>query len=118
MKKSSKVIPVDSGRRRMLLGTAATLASVPLVNLLISARAEAGDLPHLTPDDPTAKALHYHNDASEAPRADKPGMPAKEQFCHNCRFIKSQSGDWRPCQIFPGKLVNANGWCSSWTKAS
>jgi hypothetical protein len=28
--------------------------------------------------------------------------------------VKSDSGEWRPCQIFPGKAVNANGWCSSW----
>jgi hypothetical protein len=45
-------------------------------------------------------------------------VPAKDQFCHNCRFVQTNSGDWRPCQIFPGKVVNANGWCSSWMQRS
>jgi len=107
---------IDPVRRRTLLGALAAVASVPLANLVMSARLEAEELPHLSKDDPTAKALNYHNDASAAPRVDKPGTPAAEQFCHNCRFIQSDSGDWRPCQIFPGKAVNANGWCSSWTK--
>ena len=39
---------------RLMLGG---LASVPLVNLVGWAAAEAQDLPHLTEDDPTAKAL-------------------------------------------------------------
>jgi hypothetical protein len=106
----------DPARRRALSGALAAVASAPLANLVMSARLEAGELPHLTPEDPTAKALNYHNDASAAPRTDKSGTPAAEQFCHNCRFIQSDSGDWRPCQIFPGKAVNANGWCSSWSK--
>ncbi len=117
MKKSANITPVDFTRRRVLLGTVATIASAPLVNVLLTPRAIAAELQHLSPDDPTAKALNYHNDASEAPRADRAGTPADEQFCHNCQFVQSQTGDWRPCQIFPGKAVNANGWCSSWTKA-
>jgi len=36
-------------------------------------------------------------------------------MCSNCALIQGNDGDeWRPCQIFPGKLVNANGWCSVW----
>lgn len=107
---------IDTARRRTLVRALAAAASVPLANLVMSARLQAEELPHLDPSDPTATALKYHNDASAAPRTDRPGMAASEQFCHNCRFIQSDSGDWRPCQIFPGKAVNANGWCSSWTK--
>lgn len=107
---------IDPVRRRTLLGALAAVASVPLANLVMSARLQAEELPHVSPDDPTAKALHYHDDAAAAPRADRPGAPASDQFCHNCRFVLADSGDWRPCQIFPGKAVNANGWCSSWTK--
>jgi len=105
---------VDTRRRRMLLGAATALASLPLLRLMPEAHAADEALPHLAEDDPMAKALKYHNDAAAAPRADKSGVSAQEQFCHNCRFIKADSGDWRPCQIFPGKTVNANGWCSSW----
>ncbi|MDH5620575.1 MAG: high-potential iron-sulfur protein [Gammaproteobacteria bacterium] len=29
--------------------------------------------------------------------------------------MQGNDGDeWRPCQIFPGKVVNAAGWCSVW----
>lgn len=103
-------------RRRVLAISLAALASVPLGSSLLGRRAIAADMPHLSEDDPTAKSLKYHHDATEAPRAAKAGTPAEEQFCKNCRFIQSDSGTWRGCQIFPGKAVNANGWCSSWMK--
>ncbi|MGB5834261.1 MAG: high-potential iron-sulfur protein [Thiohalocapsa sp.] len=38
-----------------------------------------------------------------------------EQNCINCLFTQADAGEWRPCQLFPGELVAANGWCSSWT---
>jgi hypothetical protein len=101
-------------RRRVLAAAVGAVATVPLINLLASRGARAEDLPHLTEDDPAAKALQYHEDASAAPRADKPGAKADEQFCHNCRFIQAESGDYRPCQLFPGKAVAADGWCVSW----
>jgi hypothetical protein len=104
-------------RRRALFTMVAAIACTPLIKLIPGNQAIAAELlPHLAEDDPTAKALNYHHDATAAPRVDKSGVAAKDQFCHNCALIQSDSGDWRPCQIFPGKAVNANGWCSSWTK--
>lgn len=102
-------------KRRLVLGSMAALAGVPLLNTIFSAQALAADLPHLKEDDPAAKALHYHHDATAASRVDKQGVPAKDQFCHNCMFVKANSGAWRPCQLFPGKAVSENGWCASWT---
>jgi len=110
-----KKTPVVS-RRRALLGAAAVLAGVSLARMWWPARVEAATPPHLAENDPTAKALNYRHDAKAAPRVDKQGVAAKDQFCHNCNLIQATSGDWRPCQIFPGKAVNANGWCASWTK--
>lgn len=106
---------VDSRRRHALIGGIAVIAGIPLARILQGTRAEAAELPRLAEDDPTAKALSYHQDAALAPRVDKAGTAAAEQYCHNCRFIQTDDGDWRPCQLFPGKAVNANGWCSSWT---
>jgi High potential iron-sulfur protein len=108
----------NSQRRRVLFAAVAAAASAPFARNLLGAQTEAAALPHLSEDDPTAKALHYHSDATQAPRVDKPGAPAQSQFCHNCRFVQSDSGEWRPCQIFPGKAVNANGWCASWVARS
>jgi hypothetical protein len=29
--------------------------------------------------------------------------------------LQGKEGDeWRPCNLFPGKLVNAHGWCKVW----
>ncbi len=102
--------------RRALLRAAAALAAAPLVRILPAAHAEV--LPHLSESDPAAKALKYHDDATAAPRTERAGTPPGEQFCHNCRFIQAESGEWRPCQIFPGKAVHETGWCASWTAKS
>ncbi|WIH28234.1 high-potential iron-sulfur protein [Photobacterium damselae] len=64
----------------------------------------AEEIPHVSPEDPQAKALRY---------VDKSTVDG--QICANCALIQGKDGDeWRPCAIFPGKLVNANGWCSAY----
>ena len=75
--------------------------------------AMASDLPQLSEDDPMAKAMKYTNDASSVDPSTR-NNPAAEQTCANCALIQAGEGDWRPCQIFPGKVVNAAGWCSVW----
>lgn len=106
--------PQDPQRRRALVTALATVAAVPLANGLLVRHARASDLPHLSEDDPTASALKYHHNAADAPRSKKSGVAAEDQYCHNCKFIQADSGQWRGCQIFPGKAVNAEGWCTSW----
>ncbi|MFZ0254278.1 MAG: high-potential iron-sulfur protein [Gammaproteobacteria bacterium] len=105
---------INKSRRHAVRMMLASLASVPLINLVNIAAAQAEDLPHLDEDDPSAKALNYVHDASKANRVDKGGAPASEQFCHNCQFVQAAEGEWRPCALFPGKAVNENGWCMSW----
>ena len=76
--------------------------------------AMAQDLPQLTEDDPVASSMRYTHDASTVDPASR-ANPAAEQNCANCALVQGADGDaWRPCQIFPGKVVNANGWCSVW----
>lgn len=78
------------------------------------AEARAQDMPKLSPDDPAAQSLNYTHDASSVDPASRPN-PAENQNCANCALVQGEDGaEWRPCQIFPGKLVNANGWCSVW----
>ncbi|MDP5191762.1 high-potential iron-sulfur protein [Rheinheimera baltica] len=32
-------------------------------------------------------------------------------------MLQGNAGEaWRPCGVFPGKLVNAEGWCAAWAK--
>lgn len=71
-------------------------------------------MPQLTEDDAMAKNMRYVHDASSVDPATR-ANPTADQTCANCVLIQGADGEaWRPCQIFPGKLVNAKGWCSVW----
>ena len=88
--------------RRQFIQLSAVAAAGCLVRPGQEARAE--ELPKLAEDDPTAQSLKYVNAST-----------TEGQTCANCALIQGNDGDeWRPCQIFPGKSVNANGWCSVW----
>jgi hypothetical protein len=109
--------PTNKRRRdavRILLGG---LATVPLVHLVGLAAAQASELPRVDEaTDPTAIALKYKHDATQADRAgaNRPGLPPEEQDCTNCQFVLGE-GEWVGCTLFPGKSVAAKGWCISWT---
>jgi High potential iron-sulfur protein len=76
--------------------------------------AQAQDMPQLTEDDPMAVALKYTHDASSVDPAARV-QPAADQTCANCAQLTGNEGDeWRPCNIFVGKVVNSKGWCSVW----
>ncbi len=111
---------VADSQRRMLLRTSIESAVALSVCSAVAAPATAADepLPHVTLDDPQAKALQYTNDATQATRPDKAGVNGADQFCHDCQFLQGDRGEWRPCQIFAGKAVNENGWCITWMPKS
>ncbi|NVK56001.1 MAG: high-potential iron-sulfur protein [Alteromonadaceae bacterium] len=89
-------------RRDFLKLSGTTLIGMTLGGVALRAQAQE----HLSEDDATAKALKYVN------KSTKEGSQ-----CSNCMYIQGEAGaDWRPCAIFPGKQVNANGWCSAWVK--
>lgn len=75
-----------------------------------------GALPHVQATDPLAVALSYHESAKTVEAAKFP-MYKPEQKCSNCLQLKGTEGDaWRPCNLFPGKLVSAEGWCKVYIK--
>ncbi len=95
--------------RRDLLLTVGPAAAALLVGRGAPAQTS---MPHLEESDPTAKSLGYVNDAAQAK-----GDPLYKagSMCSNCAQLQGKAGDqWRPCTIFAGKLVNANGWCKVW----
>jgi hypothetical protein len=73
-------------------------------------------LPKLEVTDPSAKALLYVEDAAKVDRKNPLAARfAAGQDCATCSQIQGKAGDaYRPCAIFPGKLVAAKGWCSVW----
>ena len=68
-------------------------------------------MPHLEESDPAAQALKYVHDAASVDAGTRGGA---ERNCANCRFFGDASGGWGSCQLFPGKAVNADGWCAGW----
>ena len=102
-------------RRLFLIRIALGAATLPLLRM---APAHAADLPHLSPDDPTAKSLHYTLDASKLDAKVEPTYVAGSH-CGTCAlFHYSQAtGDWATCDIFTTKAVNRAGWCLSHTLA-
>jgi hypothetical protein len=80
--------------------------------------AAAAELPHLSPTDPNAVALGYHDNAMQV---DPQKFPTYRpgQRCDTCLQLQGQQGQaWRPCNLFPGQLVNASGWCRVWVPKS
>lgn len=78
----------------------------------------ATELQQLSLDDPSAQALGYQHNAADVDLQKYP-QRAKDQaanhYCSNCALFQGADGDeWGPCALFPGKLVNANGWCSGY----
>lgn len=100
-------------RRKFLSHVA---VAVPATAVTLSQPAQAQDLPPLELDDPTAVALYYKHDTADVDTASPQAaryMPG--QNCANCVQIQGEDGaEWRPCALFPGKSVNAAGWCSVW----
>ncbi len=101
---------VDAGRRRFFAVTGTAIGAAVLAGAL-SRSARADDLPHLTTDDPTAKALNYTEDNTKAASPHQAG-----QDCSNCNFFQGGSAAYGPCQLYPGKAVNAKGWCTGYAK--
>lgn len=98
----------STDRRRALRTGLAAVAGVAAVKLGATARpAHAADA--LDPADPQAAALGYVTDTTTVDAASYP-THTNEQMCSNCALYLEGGG----CSIFPGKMVNANGWCAAY----
>jgi hypothetical protein len=77
--------------------------------------APAADLPRLDVTDPAAVRLSYVLEASHVDVKKHPNFVAGSN-CDNCLLLLGTPGNtYRPCRIFPGKLVKIGGWCTQWT---
>ena len=92
-------------------------AVLPTVGFL-SRSAAAATLPPLDPNDPTAKALGFVNDATKVDTKTYPTFkPA--QKCGTCTQFQGKAGDaTAACTIFAGKSVPQGGWCQVWAQKS
>jgi hypothetical protein len=95
--------PFAEGRRRALKIALGGMVAIPLANTLLRSPARAAE--QVSMDDPLAKQLKYTDHST-----------VKGQVCNGCRYYGG-GAKMGPCQIFGGKLVAAQGWCSSWAPA-
>lgn len=87
--------------------TAGMLAVLP------HSKSFAAGEPHVAPTDPMAVAMGYVEDAGKVDP--KTAGFAPNRNCANCLQLTGTPGDaFRPCKIFPGKVVNVKGWCKAW----
>lgn len=103
---------VDAARRAFIssLGLAASAAA-----LLQSRAARAAEPSHLDVKDPAAVALGYVENAAQVDAKKFPTY-VKGSSCEDCLLLQGKEGNaYRPCNLFPGKLVAVKGWCSGWT---
>jgi High potential iron-sulfur protein len=100
----------DIQSRRLFVGRLAALAVAPS----LMSRTQGAELARLDVNDPAARALGY---VENADRVDAKKYPAyvKGSNCENCLQLAGKAGNnYRPCALFPGKLVSVSGWCSGW----
>jgi hypothetical protein len=69
----------------------------------------------LDPKDPAAVALGYVENVTHLDAKKYPGFVTGSS-CENCLQLQGTAGNnYRPCGLFPGKLVSVSGWCKGWT---
>jgi hypothetical protein len=91
------------------------LGVAAVVTAVLPRHLQAAEAPHLDVKDPAAVAVGYVENASQV---DTKKYPAYNQgsTCENCLLLQGAAGaHYRPCSLFPGKLVSVDGWCSGWT---
>jgi hypothetical protein len=102
-------------RRELMKHALLVTAAAPIANLG-AGLSSAADLTPLDPNDPTAKALGFVNDASKVDASKHPTYKAGQR-CGTCAQFQGKAGDARGgCNIFVGHTVPQGGWCQVWAQ--
>ncbi len=101
--------------RRTLLRHAGLGAGAAMIAAALPHGARAAEPQKLDVKDQAAVALAYvENAATVDPKKQPTYSPGSN--CANCLQLQGKDGDaYRPCALFPGKLVATAGWCTGWT---
>jgi hypothetical protein len=77
-------------------------------------QAQSAEPARLDVKDPAAIAVGYVENAGQVDAKKYPAY-AKGSNCENCLQLQGSAGaNYRPCGLFPGKLVSVSGWCTAW----
>src|ERR1700688_2883582 len=98
--------------RRELIKNLSLAAALPAALPWRETRGAAPE--RLAVKDPAAAALGYVENAAQVDTKKYPAF-VKGSTCENCLLLQGSAGNnYRPCSVFPGKLVSVSGWCKSW----
>jgi hypothetical protein len=110
----SRSIPVGAAITRRALVKNLSMAAAA-TSLLPPLQSRAAEPPHLDVKDPAAVKVGYVENASQVDVKKYPAY-VKGSNCENCLLLQGTTGaHYRPCSLFPGKLVSVSGWCSGWS---
>lgn len=113
--KTVKSTVKNPSRRRFLRSSAQAGVGTLALGLFAAGAVATAKPAKVSENGAFARQLHYLEDASQ----EKVSAYKKGQTCANCLFYKGKQGSqWGPCQIFGGRLVNANGWCTLYQAGS
>jgi High potential iron-sulfur protein len=91
-----------------------TLSLTLVAGSLRSGQAHGAEPQKLDVKDPAAVALGYVESAAQVDVKKYPAF-VQGSNCENCLQLQGKAGsEYRPCGLFPGKLVAVGGWCSGW----
>ncbi len=78
-------------------------------------QAHTAALERLDVKDPAAIAVGYVESAAQVDVKKYPEF-IQGSNCENCLQLQGSPGNtYRPCSLFPGKVVSVGGWCKAWT---
>ena len=104
-------------RRNFLKTLGFAITALPLLQIR-EVHANDSTPARLDENDPAAQALGYRHDVADVDVGKFPrSTPADgvQPNCRNCVLFQAKSSEqWAGCGIFPGKHVNAAGWCNAW----
>jgi High potential iron-sulfur protein len=110
----SRSTPLGAATTRRALLKNLSMAAAAAA-LLPSRQSPAAEPPHLDVKDPAAAKLGYVENADQVDVKKYPAY-VKGSNCDNCLLLQGAGGaHYRPCSLFPGKLVAVSGWCSGWS---
>jgi hypothetical protein len=113
MRMGRPIHPDASVTRRALVRNLALGAGIAAI--LPSRPSSAAEPQRLDVKDPAAVALGYVENAAQLDVKKYPSY-VKGSTCENCLLLQGSGGAaYRPCNLFPGKVVAVAGWCSGWT---
>jgi High potential iron-sulfur protein len=106
-------MPRGISRRQLMMKVLAAGTLLPALNLLPQT-SQGADLKPLDSKDSAASALGF---VAQSATASANPLYKKGQHCASClHFLGKQADATGGCDIYAGRSVPADGWCSAWSQ--